>query len=163
MVDNNKKAGGPGEMSKARYLERVKDLDLEDLACRQKLVEVLGLKNLSHEDLSNHYLIVEPPNHQTSIARIRVAIPAQLRAVEKLPDPKSMGLPKTANIGPKLSKLPRYRRSHGTSQLAKLWQFKITRILERRELSSLRDLILMERPRSYSGRRRWCICYQGRS
>ena len=36
----------PGEASKARYLEieREKDLELEDLACRQELAEILGLK-----------------------------------------------------------------------------------------------------------------------
>ena len=131
MVNNKKKAGGLGETSKAKYLERVKDLYLDNLACRQELVEVLVLKNLSHEDLSNHYCvdwlkaheahfsrdktletadltaipelsimgpvnyrplkelgkpgdIVEPPKHLTSTARIRVAIPAQLRALEKL-------------------------------------------------------------------------------
>ena len=32
----------PAETSKTRYLERVKELDLEDLECRQELVEVLG-------------------------------------------------------------------------------------------------------------------------
>ena len=130
-------AGGPGESSKARYLERVGILDLGDLACRGELMEVLGLKSLSHEDLSKHYcvdwlkaheahfsrdktleagyltgvprklifgpvsyrplkelggpgFIVEPPKHRTSIVRIRVAIPAQLRTVDKLLEPKSM-------------------------------------------------------------------------
>ena len=39
----------------SRYLERVKDLDMEDLACRLELLEVWELKSLSHEDLSNHY------------------------------------------------------------------------------------------------------------
>ena len=142
----------------------MEDLDLEGLACRQELVEVLGLKSLSHEDLSNHYcvdwlkvhearfsratiletadltgipkksimgpvhyrplkelgrpgLIIEPPKHQTSIARIRVAIPAQLKAVEKLLEPKSMGLLDTAYTGPKLAEDPRYGKSYGTSQL----------------------------------------------
>ena len=33
-------------------------------------------------------LIVEPPKHQTSLARIRLATPAQLRVVDKLLDPK---------------------------------------------------------------------------
>ena len=144
----------------------MKDLDLDNLACRQELVEVLVLKNLSHEDLSNHYCvdwlkaheahfsrdktletadltgipelsimgpvnyrplkelgkpgdIVEPPKHLTSTARIRVAIPAQLRAVEKLLEPKSMGLPDAALMGSKLVEDPRYGRSHGSSQLAK--------------------------------------------
>ena len=40
--------------------------------------------------------IVEPPKHRTSIARIRVATPAQVRVVEKLPEPKDMGLPDAA-------------------------------------------------------------------
>ena len=158
MMDNKKKAGGPRETSKARYLERVKDLDLEDLACRQELVEVLRLKNPSHEDLSNHYcvdwlkahqahfyrdktmktavlsgipkrsvmgpvkyrplkelgqpdLIVELPENRTRITRIRVAIPAQLRAVEKLLEPKSMGLPDTAKW------FRSWQKTHGTGDL----------------------------------------------
>ena len=35
MVDNKKKVEGPGEASRTQYLERVKDLDLQDLACKQ--------------------------------------------------------------------------------------------------------------------------------
>ena len=116
----------------------------------RELMEVLGLKGLSHEDLSNHScldllkahearfardktletallngipkksiigpvnyrplkelrspgLIVEPPKYRTSIVRTRVAILTQLRTVEKLLEPKSMGLPDTAYMGPKLS------------------------------------------------------------
>ena len=59
VVVDNKKTERPGEASKARYLERKKDLDLEDLACRQELAEVLGLKNVSHKDLS----ISREPRH----------------------------------------------------------------------------------------------------
>ena len=150
VVVDNKKTERPGEASKARYLERVKDLDLKNLANRQELVEILGLKNFLHEGLSRHHcvdwlkaheahflraktletadltgtpqklimdpvnyrplkllrspgLIVEPPKHQTSIARISVAIPAQLRIVEKHLEPESMGIPNTGYIGPKLT------------------------------------------------------------
>ena len=46
MVDSRKKVEGLGEASRTRYLERVKDLDLEDLACRQELTEVLGINSL---------------------------------------------------------------------------------------------------------------------
>ena len=131
VVVDNKRVERPAEASKTRYLERVKDLDLENLECRQVLAEVLVLKNVSHENLSRHHcvdwlkaheahfsramimetadltgipmksvmrpinyrplkqlgspgLIVEPPKHRTSIARIRVAPPAQLRLAEKL-------------------------------------------------------------------------------
>ena len=42
MVDNKKKVEGPGEASRTRYLQRVKNLDLEDLSCRQELTEVVG-------------------------------------------------------------------------------------------------------------------------
>ena len=84
-------------------------------------MEILGLKSLSHEDLSVEWLkpheahfsrdktleaayltgipreelgvpsfIVEPPKHRTSIVRIKVAIPAQLRTVDELLESKNM-------------------------------------------------------------------------
>ena len=143
LVVENKIVEKPAEASRTRYLEKVKELDLEDLECRQELAEVLGLKHVSHEDLSRHQcvvwlkahethfsrvrmmktadltgipmrsvmgpinyrplkllgspgLIVEPPKHRTSIARIRLATPAQLRVVDKLLDPKEMELPDAA-------------------------------------------------------------------
>ena len=155
VVVDNKKMERPAEVSKTRYSERVKELDLEDLECRQELVEVLGLKDVSHEDLSRHHcvdllkaheghfsrassmesadltglplksvmgpinyrplkqlgspgLIVEPPKHRTSIARIRMATPAQLRVVEKLLEPGDMGLPDAEYEGSKLADDPRY-------------------------------------------------------
>ena len=166
MVDNKKKVEGPGHASRTRFLERVKYLDLEDLACRQESMEILGIKYLSHKDLSNYYcvnwlkdheehfsraktlekaglmgipqrsimgsinyrplkelvcpgLIVEPPNPRTNIVRITVAIPAQFRAVDKLLEPKSMGLPDSAYTGAKLAEDPSYGRSCATSKLAK--------------------------------------------
>ena len=47
-----------------------------------------------------------------------MAIPAQLRIVEKLLEPKSMEIPDSGYMGPKLAEDPRYGRSCGTSQLA---------------------------------------------
>ena len=41
-------------------------------------------------------LIVEPPKHRTSIARIRLATPAQLKVVDKLLNPRGMELPDAA-------------------------------------------------------------------
>ena len=123
MVDN-RRTERTAEASRTRYLELIKELDLEDLKCRQELAEVLGLKNVSHEDWSRHHcvdwlkaheahfsgartmetadltgiplklimgptnyrplkqlgspgFIVEPPKHQKSIARIRVATPVK--------------------------------------------------------------------------------------
>ena len=48
---------GPAETSRARYLERIKELDLEDLECRQELAKVLRLKDVSHEDLSRNHCV----------------------------------------------------------------------------------------------------------
>ena len=42
VVDNRKKTEGPRETSRARYLGQVKDLDLENLACRPEVAEFLG-------------------------------------------------------------------------------------------------------------------------
>ena len=69
VVDTKKKAGGPGETKKAEYLKRVKDLDLEYLASRQRLVDFLGLKSLSHEDLSNHYCVDWLKAHEAHFSR----------------------------------------------------------------------------------------------
>ena len=134
VVVESKKVERPAETSRSRYLEKVKELDLEDLECRQELAEALGLERVSHEDMSKHQcvdwlkahethfsrariketadltgiptksvmgpinyrslkllgspgLIAEPPYHRMSIARIRLATPAQLRVVDKLLDP----------------------------------------------------------------------------
>ena len=44
VVVDNKKTEIPGEASKDRYLETVKDLDMEDLACRQELERFWDLR-----------------------------------------------------------------------------------------------------------------------
>ena len=147
-------------------MEKVKELDLEDLECRLELAKALGLEKVSHEDLGRlqcvdwlkahetHFsrakltetadltgiptksvmgpinyrplkslgspgFVVEPPKHRTSIARIRVATPAQLRVVEKLMDPREMELPDAAYEGTKLANDPRYGKPCGNTQLAK--------------------------------------------
>ena len=58
---------------------------------------------------------MEPPKHQTSIARIRLATPAQLRVVDKLLDPLS----DAAYEGTRLADDPRYGKPCGNAQLAK--------------------------------------------
>ena len=57
--------------------------------------------------------------HRTSIARIRLATPAQLRVVDKLLEPKEMKLPDAAYKGTKLADDPRYGKPCGSAQLAK--------------------------------------------
>ena len=64
-------------------------------------------------------LIVEPPKHRTSIARIRLATPAQLRVVDKLLHPREMELPDAAYEGTRLADDPRYGKPCGNTQLAK--------------------------------------------
>ena len=64
-------------------------------------------------------LIVEPPKHRTSIARIRLATPAQLKGVDKLLNPGGMELPDAAYEGSKLAEDPRYGKPCGSTQLAK--------------------------------------------
>ena len=166
VVVEDKRVEKTAEASRTRYLEKVKELDLEDLECRQELAEVLGLKHVSHEDLSRHQcvdwlkaheahfsrarmmktadltgiptksvmgpinyrplkllgspgLIVEPPKHRTSIARIRLATPAKLRVVDELLDPREMELRDAAYEGAKLADDPRYGKPCGSAQLAK--------------------------------------------
>ena len=63
-------------------------------------------------------LIVEPPKHLTTIARIRAAIRAQPRVVETLLEPKNMGLQDAAHRGPKLAEDPRYGKPCGNRTAA---------------------------------------------
>ena len=166
VVVDSKRVERPAETSRTRYLEKIKELDLEDLEFRQELAEALGLKHVSHEELSRHHcvdwlkahkthfsrarmtetadltgipmrsvmglinnrplkllgspgLIVESPKHRTSIARIRLATPAQLRVVDKLLEPKEMELPDAAHEGANLADDPRYGKPCGSAQFAK--------------------------------------------
>ena len=64
-------------------------------------------------------LIVEPPKHRSSIARVRLATPAQLRVVDKLLEPKEMELTDAAYEGAKLADDPRSGKPCGSSQSAK--------------------------------------------
>ena len=166
VVAEKKKPERPAETSRSRYVQKVKELNLEDLECRQELAEALGLERVSHEDLGRHQcvdwlkahethfsrakimetadltgiptksvmgpinyrplkslgspgLVMEPPKHRTSIARIRLATPAQLRVVEKLLVPREMELPDAAYEGTRLADDPRYGKPCGNTQLAK--------------------------------------------
>ena len=155
VVVESKRVERPAETSRSRYLEKVKELDLEDLECRQELAEALGLERVSHEDLSRHQcvdwlkayethfsrarimetadlmgiptksvmgpinyrpLIVE---HRTSIARMRLATPAQLRVVDKLLDPREMELPDAAYERTRLADDPRYGKPCTNTQVGK--------------------------------------------
>ena len=81
---------------------------------------VMGLiNNRPHKLLGSPGLIMEPPKHRTSIARIRLATPAQLRVVDKLLDPREMELPDAAYEGTRLADDPRYGKPCGNTQLAK--------------------------------------------
>ena len=62
---------------------------------------------------------MEPPKHRTSIARIILATPAQLRVVDKLLEPKEIELPDAAYEGSKLADNPKYGKPCGSAQLAK--------------------------------------------
>ena len=57
VVVDHKRVEKPTETSRTRYLERIKELDLKDVECRQELAETLGLKHVSHEDLSRHHCV----------------------------------------------------------------------------------------------------------
>ncbi|XP_063727077.1 uncharacterized protein LOC134854660 [Symsagittifera roscoffensis] len=70
VVVDNKRVERPAEASRARYLEKVKELDLEDLECRQELAEVLGLKHMSHEDLSRRNQHDNPNNEASGASSL---------------------------------------------------------------------------------------------
>ena len=81
VVVEDKSVEKPAEASRTRYLEKVKELDLEDLECRQELAEVLGLKHVSHEDLSRHQCVDWLKAHETHFPRARMMKTADLTGI----------------------------------------------------------------------------------
>ena len=56
-------------------------MDLEDLECRQELAEALGLKHVSHEDLSRHQCVDWLKAHETQFSRTRMMDTADLTGI----------------------------------------------------------------------------------
>ena len=79
---------------------------------------------------------VEPTKHRTSIAKIRLATPAQLRVVDKLLDPREMELPDAAYEGTRLADDSRYGNPAGTPNWPRPWQFTTEQIQPLRGWSS---------------------------
>ena len=97
-------------------------------------------------ELGRPGLIVEPPKHPTSIARIRVAIPAQLKAVENFLSRKVWGFPIPPTKVQRCQKTQDMGNLMGAHSWSRLWQNTIAQTLEQRERSSWRRRTLMERP-----------------
>ena len=80
LVDN-KILERPAETKRARCLERIQELDLKDLECRQELAKVLGLKDVSHEDLSRHHYVDWLKAHEAHFSRARMMGTAYLTGI----------------------------------------------------------------------------------
>ena len=81
VVVDLKRVENPTETSRTRYLERIKELDLEDLECRQELAETLGLKHVSHEDLSRHPCVDWLKAHEAHFSRASMMETADLTGI----------------------------------------------------------------------------------
>ena len=81
VVVEDKRVEKTAEASRTRYLEKVKELDLEDLECRQELAEVLGLTHVSHEDLSRHQCVDWLKAHEAHFSRARMMKTADLTGI----------------------------------------------------------------------------------
>ena len=72
VVAKKKKPERPAETSRSRYVEKVKELDLEDLECRLELAKALGLERVSHEDLGRHQFVDWLKAHETHFSRAKM-------------------------------------------------------------------------------------------
>ena len=81
VVVDDKKMERTAEANKTRYLERVKELDLEDLECRLELAEVLELKDVSNEDLSRHHCVDWLKAHEAHFSRAKTTESADLTGI----------------------------------------------------------------------------------
>ena len=84
---------------------------------RRSILGTINYKPLN--ELGSLGMIAEQPKQRAGLSRSTVETPAQLRVVEKLSNPKALGLPDTADAGgSKLAKEARYGEEYGASQLA---------------------------------------------
>ena len=81
VVVEDKRVEKTAEASRTRYLEKLKELDLDDLECRQELAKVLGLKHVSHEDLSRHQCVDWLKAHEAHFSRARMMKTADLTGI----------------------------------------------------------------------------------
>ena len=72
VVAEKKRSEKPLETSRSKYEEKVKELVLEDLECRQELARALGLEQVSHEDLGRHQCVDWLKAHETHFSRAKL-------------------------------------------------------------------------------------------
>ena len=140
------------ELAETLGLERVSHEDLSRHQCvdwwkahethfsRARMLETVDLTGIPTKSiigpinyrplklLGSPGLIAEPPKHRTSIARIRLATPAQLKVVDKLLDPREMELPDTAYEGTRLADNIDTGDPAGAPNWPKPWRFMTEQI-----------------------------------
>ena len=72
VVAEKKKPERPAETSRSKYVEKVKELDLEDLECRLELAKALGLEQVSHENLGRLQCVDWLKAHETHFSRAKM-------------------------------------------------------------------------------------------
>ena len=81
VVAEKKKPERPAETSRSKYVEKVKELDLEDLECRLELAKALGLEQVSHEDLGRLQCVDWLKAHETHFSRAKMTETADLTGI----------------------------------------------------------------------------------
>ena len=137
VVVEDKRIEQTAETSRTRYLDKVKELDLEELECRQELAEVLGLKHVSHEDLSRHQCVDWLKAHEAHFSRARMMKTADLTGI---PMRSVMGpinyrpLKLLGSLG-LIVEPPKHRTSIATIRLATPAQLRVVdKLLDPREI-----------------------------
>ena len=85
VVAEKKKPDRPAETSRSKYVEKVKELDLEDLECRLELAKALGLERVSHEALGRHQCVDWLKAHETHFSRAKMMETADLTGIPTKP------------------------------------------------------------------------------
>ena len=137
VVVDNKKTERPGDASKARYLDRIKGLDLKDLACRQQLAEVLGLMNVSHEDLSRHHCVDWLKAHKAHFSRAKTLETNDLTGIpqKSIMGPVNYRLLKQLGSPGLIVEPPKHRTGIARLRVANLEQLRIVEtILESKSM-----------------------------
>ena len=123
---------GPEQSLLEAHFSRDKTLETADFIGIPK-ESIIGQVNYRpRKELGSPGLIFEPPKHRTNVARIKVAIPVQLRAVEKILSRKAWDSPIMPTWARNFQKIRVTGNPMGPHSWPRLWQFMIARTLDQR-------------------------------
>ncbi|XP_063717662.1 uncharacterized protein LOC134844776 [Symsagittifera roscoffensis] len=143
VVAEKKKPERSAETSRSRYVEKVKELDLEDLECRLELAEALSLERVSHEDLGRHHMeltITSSTSKSRGPSNERKNVAAAEKQLESMVYRLTQERGRWPFLTPRLENATEQTREDAPPLVKQIWDFleEQLEVVEKREMTVAR-------------------------